>query len=58
LVHTTPANGWQQSVEESGAPRRVEVELVSGEEELRTRARCDGGVVEGEQSRNDRPAAD
>jgi hypothetical protein len=37
--------GWSSQVETRG-PDEVEVEFTDGDEELRTRARCDGGVVE------------
>lgn len=47
LVLASPATGWQMSKEKPG-PEEVEVEFARGEDEVRTRARCDGGVVEGE----------
>lgn len=48
LIYATSATGWQQTVEESG-PDEVEVEFVRGDDDdLRTRARCDGGSIEGE----------
>lgn len=48
LIYAASADGWQQSVEEAG-PAEVEVEFVrAGGDELRTRARCDGGAIEGE----------
>ncbi len=48
LIYSTSADGWRQIVEETG-PDEVEVEFSRGDDDdLRTRARCDGGAVEGE----------
>jgi len=48
LIYATSADSWQETVDKAG-PDEVEVEFVRGDdEEFRTRARCEGGVIEGE----------